>query len=80
MGWDLSHAKELAALLYSYSAREETFLVANAWLSFFSWAKITEIIVIKDIPDLICDTCSEIESTLEISRKADLIKEEFFAR
>ena len=38
-----------------------------------------EIIVIKDVPVLICDTCGEIEYTLEVSREIDLIRKEFFA-
>ena len=38
-----------------------------------------EIIVIKDVPALICDTCGEVEYTLEVSREIDLIMKEFFA-
>ena len=38
-----------------------------------------EIIVIKDVPALICDTCGEIEYTLEVSREIDQIMKEFFA-
>jgi len=38
-----------------------------------------EILVIKDVPFLICDTCGEIEYTLEVSREIDLIMKEFFA-
>ena len=38
-----------------------------------------EIIVIKDVPVLICDTCGEIEYTLEVSREIDLIMKEFLA-
>ena len=38
-----------------------------------------EIIVIKDVPAFICDTCGEIEYTLEVSREIDLIMKEFFA-
>jgi YgiT-type zinc finger domain-containing protein len=43
-------------------------------------AKVTdEIIVIKDVPALICDTCSEVEYMLEVSREIDAIMKEFFA-
>lgn len=38
-----------------------------------------EIVVIKDVPALICDICGEVEYTLEISREIDVIMEEFFA-
>jgi YgiT-type zinc finger domain-containing protein len=38
-----------------------------------------EIIVIKDVPALICDTCGEVEYTLEVSREIDVIMKEFFA-
>jgi YgiT-type zinc finger domain-containing protein len=38
-----------------------------------------EIIVIKDVPALICDTCGEVEYTLEASREIDAIMKEFFA-
>lgn len=38
-----------------------------------------EIIVIKDVPALICDTCGDVEYTLEASREIDAIMEEFFA-
>jgi YgiT-type zinc finger domain-containing protein len=38
-----------------------------------------EIIVIKDIPALICDTCGEVEYTLEVSREIDRIRKEFLA-
>jgi|WetSurMetagenome_2_1015567.scaffolds.fasta_scaffold328437_3 YgiT-type zinc finger domain-containing protein len=38
-----------------------------------------EIVVIKDIPALICDTCGEVEYTQEISREIDVIMKEFFA-
>ena len=38
-----------------------------------------EIIVIKDVPALICDTCGEVEYTLEISREIDQMMKEFFA-
>ena len=37
------------------------------------------IVVIKDVPALICDTCGEVEYTLEISREIDVIMKEFFA-
>ena len=38
-----------------------------------------EIIVIKDVPALICDTWGEVEYTLEVSREIDVIMKEFFA-
>ncbi len=38
-----------------------------------------EIIAIKDVPALICDTCSNVEYTLEVSREIDAIMKEFFA-
>jgi len=38
-----------------------------------------EIVVIKDVSALICDTCGEVEYTLEISREIDVIMKEFFA-
>jgi len=38
-----------------------------------------EILVIKDVPFLICDTCGEGEYTLEISREIDVIMKDFFA-
>lgn len=38
-----------------------------------------EIIVIKDVPALICDTCGKVEYTLEVSREIDTIMKEFFA-
>ena len=38
-----------------------------------------EIVVIKDVPALICDTCGEVEYTLEVSREIDVIMKEFFA-
>jgi len=38
-----------------------------------------EVIVIKDVPALICDTCGEVEYTLEVSRQIDTIMKEFFA-
>ncbi len=38
-----------------------------------------EIIVIKDVPALICDTCGEVEYTLEVSREIDVIMKDFFA-
>ncbi len=37
-----------------------------------------EIVVIKDVPALICDTCGEIEYTLEVSREIDVIMKDFF--
>ncbi|OPY51830.1 MAG: hypothetical protein A4E49_02094 [Methanosaeta sp. PtaU1.Bin112] len=39
-----------------------------------------EIIVIKDIPALICDTCEEVEYTLVVSREIDRIRKEFHAK
>jgi hypothetical protein len=38
-----------------------------------------EIVVIKDVPALICDTCGEVEYTLEVSREIDEIMKEFYA-
>jgi YgiT-type zinc finger domain-containing protein len=38
-----------------------------------------KIVVIKDVPALICDTCGEIEYTLEVSREIDVIVKDFFA-
>jgi YgiT-type zinc finger domain-containing protein len=38
-----------------------------------------EIVVIKDVPGLICDTCGEVEYTLEVSREIDVMMKEFFA-
>jgi len=38
-----------------------------------------EIVVIKDVPALICDTCGEVEYTLETSREIDAIMKDFFA-
>jgi len=40
---------------------------------------VDEIIVIKDVPALICDTCDEVEYTLEVSKEIDVIMKEFFA-
>jgi YgiT-type zinc finger domain-containing protein len=37
-----------------------------------------EIIVIKDVPALICNTCGEVEYTLVVSREIDAIMKEFF--
>lgn len=37
-----------------------------------------EIVVINDVPALICDTCDEIEYTREVSKEIDLIMKEFF--
>jgi YgiT-type zinc finger domain-containing protein len=37
-----------------------------------------EIVVIKDVPAVICDTCGEVEYTLEVSREIDAIMKEFF--
>ena len=38
-----------------------------------------EIVVVKDVPALICDTCGEVEYTLETSREIDAIMNDFFA-
>jgi len=38
-----------------------------------------EIIVIKDVSALICDTCGGVEYTLEVSREIYQIMKEFFA-
>ncbi len=38
-----------------------------------------EIIVIKDVPAIVCDTCGEVEYTLEVSREIDVIRKDFFA-
>ncbi len=38
-----------------------------------------EIVVIKDVPALICDICGEVEYTPEVSEEIDVIMEEFFA-
>ena len=38
-----------------------------------------EIVVIKDVPALICDTCGKVEYTLEVSREIDVIMKDFFA-
>jgi len=38
-----------------------------------------EIVVVKDVPTLICDTCGEVEYTLEVSREIHAIIEDFFA-
>lgn len=38
-----------------------------------------EIIVIKDVPALICDICGEVEYTPEVSGEIDVIMEDFFA-
>ncbi|NPV62937.1 MAG: hypothetical protein HPY61_09970 [Methanotrichaceae archaeon] len=37
-----------------------------------------EIVVIRGVP-LICDTCGEVEYTLDVSREIDAIMKEFFA-
>jgi YgiT-type zinc finger domain-containing protein len=39
-----------------------------------------EIVVIKDVPAFICDTCDEVEYTLEISREIDVIMKDFSSR
>jgi YgiT-type zinc finger domain-containing protein len=38
-----------------------------------------EIVVIKDVPAIICDACCEVEYTLETSREIDVIMKDFFA-
>ena len=38
-----------------------------------------EIVVVKDVPALICDTCGEVEYTLETSREIDAIMKDLFA-
>ena len=38
-----------------------------------------EIIVIKDVTVLVCDTCGGVEYTSEVSRGIDRIRKEFFA-
>jgi len=38
-----------------------------------------QIAVIKEVPALICDTCGEVEYTLETSREIDAIMKDFFA-
>ena len=38
-----------------------------------------EIVVVRDAPALICDTCGEVEYTLETSREIDEIMKDFFA-
>jgi YgiT-type zinc finger domain-containing protein len=38
-----------------------------------------EIIVINDVPALICDTVAKIEYLLEVSREIDVIIKDFFA-
>lgn len=35
-----------------------------------------EIVVVKDVPTIICDTCGEVEYTLEVSREIDAIMKE----
>ena len=40
---------------------------------------VDEIIVIRDVPALICDICSEVEYTREVSKEIDVIMKEFFA-
>lgn len=36
------------------------------------------IVVIKDVPALICDICGEVEYAPEVSREIDVIMEDFF--
>ena len=38
-----------------------------------------EIVVIKYVPALICDTCGGVEYTLEVSREIDVVMRDFFA-
>jgi YgiT-type zinc finger domain-containing protein len=38
-----------------------------------------EIIVIKDVPAMVCDTCGEVEYTLEVSREIDRIRKDLLA-
>ena len=38
-----------------------------------------EIVVNKNVPALICDTCGEVEYTLDVSREIDVIMKDFFA-
>ena len=38
-----------------------------------------KIVVIKDAPAFICNSCGEIEYTLEVSREIDVMMKEFFA-
>ncbi len=38
-----------------------------------------EIIVINDVPALICDTCGEVEYALEVSREIDRIRKDLLA-
>jgi YgiT-type zinc finger domain-containing protein len=38
-----------------------------------------EIIVVKDVPALICDTCGEVEYALEVSREIDRIRKDLLA-
>jgi YgiT-type zinc finger domain-containing protein len=37
-----------------------------------------EIVVIRGVPALICNTCGEVEYTLQVSRDIDAIMKEFF--
>jgi len=50
----------------------------EGWHDFMARVE-NEIVVIKDVPALICDTCGEVEYTLVVSREIDLIMKEFFA-
>jgi YgiT-type zinc finger domain-containing protein len=38
-----------------------------------------DIIVIKDVPALICNTCGEVEYALEVSREIDRIRKDLLA-
>jgi len=52
--------------------------MSEGWHDFMARVE-NEIVVIKDVPALICDTCGEVEYTLVVSREIDLIMKEFFA-
>lgn len=38
-----------------------------------------EIIVIKDVPAMVCDSCGEVEYGLEVSKEIDQIRGDFLA-
>jgi YgiT-type zinc finger domain-containing protein len=38
-----------------------------------------EIIVIKDVPAMVCDSCGEVEYGLEVSKEIDRIRGDFLA-
>lgn len=52
--------------------------IREGWLDFMAKAG-DEIVVIMDVPSLICDACGDVECTLEISREIDVIMKDFFA-